>query len=103
MKALRTFFPEAKANEMNFVLFSTSGGHGVYHTIEEEEACPLEVPKNSYEVAKGTVGITFVIVQPRIVAMRYGNCYPETPEDLDFLKRLRQSSWDVMAQIGKGA
>jgi hypothetical protein len=88
MDALKAMFPDAKADEMNFVLFSTSGVHGTYQTIEEEEADP-------------GVGVTFAIVHPRLVAMRFGNAYPKTPEDFDFLKALRQSSWDAMAAIGR--
>jgi hypothetical protein len=38
MAALRDFFPTGTANTMNFVLFSTSGVHGTYTTIEEIEA-----------------------------------------------------------------
>ncbi len=34
---LKGMFPDAKANEMNFVLFSTSGVHGSYATIEQVE------------------------------------------------------------------
>ncbi len=37
MAALREFFPNG-ADPMNFVLFSTSGVHGTYATIEEIEA-----------------------------------------------------------------
>ena len=37
MSALRDLFPDGKANELNLVLFSTSGAHGTYNTIEEAE------------------------------------------------------------------
>lgn len=37
MKMLKEFFPEGKANDLNFVLFSTSGIHGSYCTIEDIE------------------------------------------------------------------
>jgi hypothetical protein len=87
MDALRAMFPDGKANHMNFVLFSTSGVHGTYQTIEEEEKEP-------------GVGVTFVIVHPRLVALRYGNVYPKTPEDFAFLKTLRESSWKVAREIG---
>lgn len=58
MNALKDFFPDAKANELNFVLFSTSGVHGTYCSIEE---CRDE-----------NMAVTFLIVQPRIVCLRYG-------------------------------
>ncbi len=91
MEALRTMFPEGEADRLNFVLFSTSGVHGSYTTIEEHEAEPLYDQDNT---------VTFVIVQPRLVAMRYGGVCPKSKEDYAFLKKLRQSSWDVVAKIG---
>jgi len=88
MGLLRAVFPDGEANEMNFCLFSTSGVHGTYQTIEEEEAGP-------------GCGVTFVIVHPRLVTMQYGNVEPKTQEDFAFLKKLRQSSKDVvMRDIG---
>lgn len=90
MAALRDLFPDAEADDLNFVLFSTSGVHGTYCTIEEMESGD-EKPAS----------ITFLIVHPRIIGLRYGNCIPETPEDFSFLKALRQSSWRVVTQIGQ--
>ncbi len=79
MGLLRSVFPDAIANAMNFCLFSTSGVHGTYQTIEEEEKDPC-------------IGVTFVIVHPRLVTLQFGNAYPETKEDFSFLKTLRRSS-----------
>lgn len=93
MKALREFFPDGP-DDLNFVLFSTSGIHGSYITIEENEA---EREKDASWEAE----TTFVIVQPRLCTIRYGNCSPETKEDFEFLKDLRQRSWDVVQTIGK--
>lgn len=87
--ALREMFPDAKADDLNFVLFSTSGVHGTYMTIEEAEAKKTDV--------------TFVIVHPRLVSMRYGNVQPQTPDDWRFLKELRRSSWEAVQQIGAAA
>lgn len=87
MEALRTMFPDGEANDLNFVLFSTSGVHGSYATLEEVEEEP-------------DLGLTFLIVQPRIVGVRYGNCEPKTPEDFAFLRKLRASSWRAVATIG---
>ena len=94
MDALREMFPEAKADELNFVLFSTSGVHGTYNRIEEAESFLLG------ESDDGFAEVTFVIVHPRLVAMRYGVCNPETQDDIDFLKALRESSWMVARAIG---
>lgn len=88
MGALRGMFPEAKANSLNQVLFSTSGVHGTYTTIEDAETgeCP---------------DIAFLIVHPRLVCLRYGECRPKSSEDFDFLKKLRKSSYREMQKIGK--
>lgn len=89
MAALREMFPSGKADDLNFVLFSTSGVHGTYRTIEDVEDDGGDV--------------TFLVVHPRIVGLRYGNCEPRTPEDFDFLKRLRASSYEAVASIGEGS
>lgn len=84
MKNLRRLFPDAKADDMNFVLFSTSGVHGTYTTIEDIEV----------EIAKGEErsDLTTLVLHPRIVCLRYGNVAVQTAEDIEFLKRLRASS-----------
>lgn len=97
MDALREFFPEGKADEMNAVLFSTSGVHGTYNTIENAEAYVKATSDDTYNE------VTFLIVQPRIVALRYGVCNPETQDDIDFLKRLRASSHAALTKIGAPA
>ena len=94
MDALRGMFPDAKADEMNFVLFSTSGVHGTYNTIEEAERFL------SGEDAEGYSEVTFAIVHPRLVAMRYGVCNPASQDDIDYLKQLRASSQEAVAGIG---
>jgi len=83
MQLLKNVFPEGEANEMNFCLFSTSGVHGTYQTIEDEEKEP-------------GVGVTFLIVQPRLVTMHYGEVYPKSSEDFEYLKKLRKSSRDIV-------
>lgn len=91
-QALRTMFPDAKANDMNFVLFSTSGVHGTYNLIEEAERF-----LSGDQEACGEV--TFLIVHPRLVCLRYGVCRPQNQDDIDFLKRLRASSHTAVAGI----
>ena len=97
MDALRDMFPEPVANEMNFVLFSTSGVHGSYEPIEDAENVLRNGPQDDEE---GVPAITFLIVQPRIVGMRYGVCEPQNMDDIDFLKRLRASSKEAVCRIG---
>lgn len=84
MKTLRDIFPDGEANEYNFVLFSTSGVHGSHCTIEDCET------KDDVDT------VTILIIKPRIVQTNYGNCRPETPEDFEFLKKLRETSRAVV-------
>lgn len=86
MNKLKEIFPDGEADEMNFVLFSTSGIHGTSMTIEECEEEKTDV--------------TFLIVHPRTVTLQYGNVKPEADEDWEFLKKLRSSSSEIAAQIG---
>ena len=91
MSALRELFPHGNADELNFVLFSTSGIHGSYETIEDAESiCTGE-----------RIPITFLVIQPRIVSMRYGSALPICADDFAFLRRLRESSCHAASAIGK--
>ncbi|AXH59866.1 hypothetical protein [Pseudomonas amygdali] len=90
MAALKAMFPTGAADDMNFVLFSTSGTHGSYRTLEEEEVEPGQ-------------GVTFMVVQPRLVITRYGVVYPESKDDFAFLKNLRSTSREAVLGIAGGA
>jgi hypothetical protein len=96
MTALRGMFPNAEADNMNLVLFSTSGVHGTYNTIEEAEATINGIPHEGGQFAE----VTFLIVHPRLVALRYGVCNPKNQKDIDYLKKLRASSHAVLAKVG---
>jgi hypothetical protein len=96
MDVLHHWFPDGEANEMNLVFFSTSGVHGTYCTIEEVET-GLSLPGDHEDRIHD---LTFLVVQPRIVTLRYGNCTPKTPDDFAFLKKLRASSWAAAQKIG---
>lgn len=109
VSGLRTVFPEAKANEMNFVLFSTSGVHGTYSTIEDIEVSLLKYGLNpsfaeddsEEDMPNDYNGpqLTVTVYHPRIIGVGYG-VMDITLEDIPFLKQLRQSSWDAIRQIG---
>lgn len=75
-------------DELNFVLFSTSGVHGTYNTIEDFE--------NDVECNH----LTFLIVMPRVVSMVYGELNDLEKEDIPFLKKLREDSMKVISTIG---
>jgi hypothetical protein len=92
MEALRCIFPDGEADDMNFVFFSTGGVHGLPTSIEKYEGlCDIE---------QRAAGITFLIVNPRIAGLRYGNVYPVTELDFAFLKKLRASSHKTTQTIG---
>ena len=99
MAALREMFPNGDANELNFVLFSTSGVHGTYGTIEDAEAIVARGFKDE-DGDESHPSVTFLLVHPRIVCLRYGNCEPTTADDFAFLKRLRSTSWAAVLTIG---
>lgn len=98
MAALREMFKTGEADEFNLCLFSTSGIHGMYTTIEEAEAEWIKGVDDEGEPADPRV--TFLIVHPRICCLRHGNCEPRTADDFAFLKKLRASSWREFAKIG---
>ncbi|AZO45870.1 hypothetical protein EJ076_34700 [Mesorhizobium sp. M7D.F.Ca.US.005.01.1.1] len=88
MDVLRSLFPDGEANDLNFVMFSTSGTHGSYLTIEDVAA------------SLGTVEpckLTVLVIQPRVVRMLYGEV-EITAEDVPYLLKLRESSKRVFAE-----
>src|SRR5687767_9563638 len=103
---LKGIFPEPEANFMNFVLFSTSGVHGSYCTLEEVEAGLKEYPDfdedSDEDWPDGYRGnqVTILVVHPRIVCLKYGNIKVSL-EDMPYLKALRESSWKAVQEIGK--
>lgn len=99
---LRQWFPTGdEPGEMNFVLFSTSGVHGMYTTIEEVEDDIAKYGDNPPEDNEyHPREVTFLLVQPRIVGMTYGNCACLTIDDVQYLKRLRAASWKAVPVIG---
>lgn len=93
MAALRGMFPDGEADSLNMVLFSTSGVHGTYNMIEEAEAALDGEPDGCTEV-------TYLILNPRLVALRYGVCEPQNADDIAWLKKLRASSQAQLAMVG---
>lgn len=92
MAYLRALFPDASyITQENFVLFSTSGVHGSYNTIESI------TPVVGTEFSDN---LTFLVIQPRLVRMVYGNCHPESLEDIEYLKALREASHEQVKDIG---
>lgn len=110
---LRKIFGDPpKANEMNFALFSTSGVHGSYTTIEEiEESLTKYGPEPEFlkDETEASVPddwtssyLTVTVYHPRIIGVGYGNV-EVTLEDIPFLQELRKSSWEAVQGIGRKA
>lgn len=107
MQSLRALFFDGKANEMNFVLFSTSGVHGTYTTIEKIEEGLRKYGDDPIfdqsgddwpEDFHGTT-LTVLVVHPRIVCLRCGVVRVRLA-DIEWLKKLRASSWNAVTGIG---
>lgn len=101
MEYLRLCFPDGKADELNFVLFSTSGVHGSYLTIEEQWDEREERKKEFMEYEEEFIpDVTFLVIQPRLCTTTHGNVIIKSDEDAKFLKKLRKSSWKAVRKIG---
>lgn len=99
MEALRQLFPTGEADELNLCLFSTSGVHGSYSKIEDVEKTLREnLPQDHDDFCDE---LTVLVIQPRIVCLRYGNISGVTLEDVAWLKRLRESSAEQFSKIGR--
>lgn len=104
--ALKDIFPEGEADDMNFALFSTSGVHGSYLTLDELargiDKYGDEPEFEDDEEPEDYAGdqLTVIIVQPRIVCLRYGNITVKK-DDLPYLRKLQATSWSAAAEIGK--
>lgn len=102
MQSIRSMFPNAEANDENFVIFSTSGVHGSYTTIEEIEAGLRQYgddfdPGDQEPEGWRGCSLTLLIVQPRIVCVRCGNVTVRLA-DIDYLKKLRATSAKAMQE-----
>lgn len=109
MEDLRGLFPDGLADTLNVAIFSTSGTHGSYVTIEALESS-LKKYGNDYDPAEHD-GIepddwyddrlTVLVLQPRCISVAYGDINV-TLEDIPWLKRLRLSSQKVLSSLGGG-
>lgn len=94
---LMEWFPEGEADELNFVLFSTSGVHGSYTTLEEVET---DLRRGADEHGDKPIDeVIILVVCPRVVGMYYGHCRV-TLDNIEYLKKLRASSWAAVQEIG---
>ena len=111
IEPIKVLFPTGVADNKNVVIFSTDGTDGATTTIEEfEEAFRIlrgnsnntDITDDDIEEADATVsnGITYVILQPRIIKTYCGVCVPSSLEEIEYLKKLRDSSKEVLSKLG---
>lgn len=105
MENTRAIFPKWQADEYNICVFSTSGIHGTYTTIEDIEASFKKYGENAKfedgeEPDDWESGyLTVLIFHPRIVCMRYGHM-KISMADIPGLRKLRKSSAKEFAKLG---
>lgn len=104
---LKTVWPFGKADELNFCLFGTSGVHGRHGSVDalrrsfnryglrDWDAINAEAPDDYDDT------ITFLIVHPRTVTLRFGNVTIKSESDLAYLETLRDSSIDAVMKFLK--
>jgi len=94
-----TIYEDPTPDELNFVLFSVSGVCGSYMTIEDIDE---EINKHSkgIDILEPLSDLTFLIIQPRLYRVQYGNLPIRSRCDLDWLKKLREKSKQAMCTIG---
>lgn len=94
---LQEWFPTADhVDELNFVLFSTSGVQGSYRTLEDVRLdWGVGDPNTHY--------VTFVVVSPRVLFLHCGNVWCRNQHAYAWLKSLCQASWDAVTGVGKAA
>ena len=96
MRRLREMFADGEADHLTVALFSTSGIHGSYTTIEDIEDTLARGP----DPFSDDCALTVLVLRPRTCVLLYGQvCVGVT--DIAWLKRLRDSSHAAMAAIGR--
>jgi hypothetical protein len=89
MEQLRKYFPNGEADDMNWCVLSTSGVHGSYTTLDDlEESWDItDDEDDNYREHF----ITVLVIQPRLVNLRYGDI-EIAKEDIPYLRKLVSSS-----------
>lgn len=101
---LKSLFPSGSAYFENVVLFSTSGVHGNYRTIEDIEGflnrrADGELTTDDLDLGRDGDVLTATVYQPRLCCLRVGRVRVELG-DLGWLRSLRRTSHEVIARIG---
>lgn len=108
---LKSYFDDGEGcNDMNMVFLATSGIHGSYITLDDVQEWLEAHPGASFESWDGGEGgeeeswptVTFLLVQPRIVGMTYGNAVVRTLEEVAWLRWLAHTTVGGVAKSLEG-
>lgn len=91
IQEVRQLFPNGFADELNWLLCSTSGIHGSYLTLDELEYIIRGEDPNNPPLPNGKWYITILIIFPRRVTMLYGEIMIGL-EDIQYLRKLVRST-----------
>jgi len=80
---LKEYFEDG-VDDMNFIMFGTSGIHGTRTDLDDIEECYEKYEEGHEDFSNY---LTFLIIRPRMVSMLYGNIYVKKDE-IPFLRKL---------------
>jgi len=98
MDDVRSCFPGGKADSLNWMFCSTSGVHGSYNTLERAER-QWDIEEEGRHPARH---ITCVVLQPRIVCVRYGTIMMESKDDIEFIRGIVKSTLEEVHLAQEG-
>jgi hypothetical protein len=87
---LKSLFPDGKANDLNWCLFSTSGVHGSNFGLDEIEYS-LRNKLDERHIDYCPPKLTVLVIKPRLVSLGYGDLEISL-SDITFLRCLVNSS-----------
>jgi len=90
--SIRTIFPDGKADDLNWLLLSTSGVHGSY--------CSIDHVEEEWDDDGGNY-ITALVVRPRLVCLQYGEIEIEK-KDIPYLRGLVASTLEQIPKTQEG-
>lgn len=100
IKDLKDLFPSGEADGLNWCIFSTSGVHGSYFTLDEIEYS-LRENLDEYSVHYCRPRLTVLVIKPRMVSLGWGEIEVAL-EDVPFLRTLGETSLACIKQSQKG-
>lgn len=95
IQEIKELFPNGVANELNWLLCSTSGIHGSYTSIEDAEYVIRGENPKVQPLLNGKTYITVLIIQPRLCVLKWGEVQVGM-EDLNYLRKLVRSSLEFI-------